>query len=155
MAELASVNAAAVNVSITTLDDDLRRRLEPRAASPRARLEAIETLARAGVPTSVMVAPVIPGLNDSEIPAIIDAAAAAGARSAHWITLRLPHGVAQLFEDWLARNAPERKSKIMNRIRDLRGAPGYCPASRCPGRPRRQCSVRNQTLPMPPTVLPR
>jgi DNA repair photolyase len=121
LAELASVNAASVNISITTLDDELRRRLEPRAASPRARLEALEKLARAGIPTGVMLAPVIPGLNDSEIPAILEAAAAAGARSAHWIALRLPHGVVGLFEDWLERNVPERRSKVMNRIRALRG----------------------------------
>jgi DNA repair photolyase len=121
LGELASVNAAAVNVSITTLDDELRRRLEPRAASPSARLAAIEALARAGVPTAVMVAPVIPGLNESEIPAIVAAAAAAGARTAHWIALRLPHGVADLFEGWLERHRPERKAKVMNRIRELRG----------------------------------
>jgi DNA repair photolyase len=121
LAELASADAAAVNLSITTLDDQLRRRLEPRAASPRARLEAIERLARAGVPTGVMVAPVIPGLNDAEIPAIVAAAADAGARSAAWILLRLPHGVAGLFEAWLARHVPERRAKVMNRIRSLRG----------------------------------
>jgi len=120
LAELASVDAAAVNLSITTLDDALRRRIEPRAASPGARLDAIERLTRAGVPTGVMVAPVIPGLNDAEIPAIVAAAAAAGARSAAWIMLRLPHGVAQLFESWLERHLPERRAKVMNRLRSLR-----------------------------------
>jgi DNA repair photolyase len=121
LAELARVDAAAVSVSLTTLDDELRRRLEPRAASPRARLEAIERLARAGVPTGVMVAPVIPGLNDAEIPAIVAAAAEAGARSAAWIMLRLPHGVSRLFEAWLERHLPERRAKVMNRLRALRG----------------------------------
>lgn len=121
LAELARFDAAAVNISITTLDDDLRRRLEPRAASPRARLGAIEALARAGVPVGVMVAPVIPGLNDAEIPSIVATAADAGARSAHLVALRLPHGVGDLFEDWLERHVPERRSKVMNRVRSLRG----------------------------------
>ena len=121
LAELAGFGAAAANVSITSLDDDLRRRLEPRASSPKARLRAIETLAAAGVPVGVMVAPVIPGLNDAEIPAIVAAAARAGARSAAFIVLRLPHGVADLFDDWLARHVPERRAKVMNRVRSLRG----------------------------------
>jgi DNA repair photolyase len=108
-------------VSVTSLDDALRRRLEPRASSPGKRLAAIETLARAGVPVSVMVAPVIPGLNDAEIPAIVAAAADAGARSAHMVMLRLPNAVGPLFEDWLERNAPERKQRVMNRVREMRG----------------------------------
>jgi DNA repair photolyase len=120
LADLARFDAAAVNVSITTLDDDLRRRLEPRTAAPRARLKAIEALSGAGVPVGVMVAPVIPGLNESEIPAILEAAKRAGAGSAHLIALRLPHGVADLFEDWLERHVPERRSKVMNRVRSLR-----------------------------------
>jgi DNA repair photolyase len=109
-----------VNVSLTTLDDRLRRKLEPRASSPRARLAAIEALARAGVPVGVMVAPIIPGLTDHEVPALVQAAARAGARHAGAIVLRLPHGVASLFEDWLTRHVPERKDKVLNRVRSLR-----------------------------------
>jgi DNA repair photolyase len=121
LSELARHSAAAVNVSVTSLDDSLRRRLEPRASSPRRRLGAISALARAGVPVSVMVAPVIPGLNDAEIPAIVAAAAEAGARGAHMVMLRLPHAVGPLFEDWLERNAPERRQRVMNRVREMRG----------------------------------
>jgi DNA repair photolyase len=121
LSELARHSAAAVNVSVTSLDDRLRRVLEPRASSPRRRLAAIEALARAGVPVSVMVAPVIPGLNDAEIPAIVAAAADAGATRAHLVMLRLPHAVAPLFEDWLDRHAPERKQRVLNRVREMRG----------------------------------
>jgi DNA repair photolyase len=120
LAEMAHHESAAVQVSVTTLDDGLRRALEPRAASPRHRLEAIETLAQAGVPVGVMLAPVIPGLTDSEVPAIVEAAARAGARRASLIVLRLPHGVKELFESWLERHFPERKSKILHRIQALR-----------------------------------
>jgi DNA repair photolyase len=121
LAELARVDAACVEISITTLDDTLRRAMEPRAASPRRRLEAIRELASAGIPVGVMLSPVVPGLTDSEIPAIIDAVARAGARSIRHTLLRLPHGVADLFEDWLERHCPERKQRILNRIRHVRG----------------------------------
>ena len=121
LAELAAFDAAAVNLSITTLDPKLARSLEPRAANPLQRLRAIETLARAGVPVGVMVAPVIPGLNDHEIPRILKAARDAGARWAGTIVLRLPHGVKDLFADWLERNQPERKERVLSRIRDVRG----------------------------------
>jgi DNA repair photolyase len=121
LAELAAHGAASVLVSITTLDDALRRALEPRASSPRRRLAAIETLAKAGVPVGVMCAPVIPGLNDAEIPAILSAAARAGAQRASHVLLRLPHGVAELFDAWLARHRPERRDRVMARIREVRG----------------------------------
>jgi DNA repair photolyase len=121
LAELAAHGAASVHVSITTLDDALRRALEPRASSPRRRLAAIETLAKAGVPVGVMCAPVIPGLNDAEIPAILSAAARAGAQRASHVLLRLPHGVAELFDAWLARHRPERRDRVMARIREVRG----------------------------------
>ena len=121
LAELARVGAACVDISFTTLDDTLRRAMEPRAAAPRRRLEAIEDLASAGIPVGVMLAPVVPGLTDSEIPAIVEAVARAGARSIRHTLLRLPHGVAQLFEDWLERHCPERKQRILNRIRHIRG----------------------------------
>ena len=121
LAEMAQDRTAIAHVSITSLDDSLRRILEPRAASPSKRLAAVEALAKAGVPVGVMVAPVIPGLTDSEIPRLVQAAADAGALSVGHIVLRLPHGVVDLFSDWLERHFPERKSKVLNRIRELRG----------------------------------
>jgi DNA repair photolyase len=119
LSELAAHEAAAVYVSVTTLDGDLARILEPRAPQPQGRLAAIETLARAGVPTGVMVAPVIPGLTDHEMAAILQAAAAAGARFAGYTALRLPLGVGPLFEAWLTRHFPDRKEKILSRIREM------------------------------------
>src|SRR4029078_1384121 len=95
--------------------------LEPRASHPDRRLTAIEKLAAAGIPTGVLVAPVIPGLTDHEMPAIISAAREAGARTAGYVPLRLPYGVAPLFEEWLGLHAPLQKEKILNRIRDIRG----------------------------------
>ncbi|HBZ72052.1 MAG TPA: radical SAM protein [Deltaproteobacteria bacterium] len=118
---LAEVGAALVLISLTTLDSELARRLEPRASRPERRLGAIHTLAQAGVPVGVLVAPVIPALNDSEIPALVAAAARAGARSAGYVMLRLPHGLKQLFADWLAHHYPERKDKVLHRIQDVRG----------------------------------
>jgi len=121
LAELASHGAAAASVSVTTLDVELARKMEPRASSPRDRLRAIEELAAAGVPVNVMLAPVIPGLTDHEIPAILDAAAAAGARGAGCLPLRLPGAVAGLFTAWLEEHYPERKDKVLNRLREMRG----------------------------------
>jgi DNA repair photolyase len=121
LADLASHGAAAVCLSITTLNNDLAAVMEPRAASPRARLEAIGALTAAGVPTGVMIAPIIPGLNDHEISEVLAAAAEAGAGFAAYTLVRLPLAVADLFQDWLARHFPDRKEKILNRIRSLRG----------------------------------
>ena len=118
---LAEHQAAVVYVSVTTLDGELSARMEPRAASPARRLAAIEALARAGVPVGVLVAPVIPGLTDHEIPGILKAAAEAGARSAGFVPVRLPFAVKELFQDWLAEHYPDRKDKILNRIREIRG----------------------------------
>ncbi|HEX7118014.1 MAG TPA: PA0069 family radical SAM protein [Longimicrobiales bacterium] len=120
LAELAGDHAAHVNISLTTLDEDLRRRMEPRTSTPARRLAAIEALATAGVPVRVMVAPVIPGLNDAEVPRLVEAAAAAGARAATWIPVRLPHAVADLFDAWLEQHFPDRKKKVLNRIREIR-----------------------------------
>jgi DNA repair photolyase len=106
--------------SITTLDPELARRLEPRAASPERRLDALATLAKAGVPVGVMVAPVIPGLNDSEIPRILAAAAGAGATSAGWVLLRLAAPLDRIFTTWLAEHYPDRQARILNRIRETR-----------------------------------
>ncbi|MFY9610514.1 MAG: PA0069 family radical SAM protein [Blastocatellia bacterium] len=121
LTELASVNAAAVCVSVTTLDAELARVMEPRTSTPENRLEAIEALAQAGVPVRVLAAPIIPGLTDHEIPSIIQAAAKAGARHAGYVVVRLPHGVAELFENWLEEHFPDRKKKVLNRIREIRG----------------------------------
>ncbi len=121
LSELARHGAAAVALSITTLDPDLCGSMEPRTARPPKRLEAIRTLSEAGIPAGVQVAPVIPGLTDEEIPAIVKAAAEAGARFAGMVPLRLPYAVGPLFEDWLAVHRPDRKDKILNRIRAMRG----------------------------------
>jgi DNA repair photolyase len=119
--DLASHHAAMVMLSLNSLDSELARNLEPRASSPRQRLAGIEALAQAGVPVGVMVAPVIPALTDHEIPAVLEAAKAAGAAWAGTEILRLPLTVAPLFEQWLERTVPEKKDKILNRIRDIRG----------------------------------
>src|SRR5947208_3137407 len=119
--ELAACNAAAVNISVTSLDAKLQRVLEPRASSPEARLDAIVQLRAAGVPVGVMVAPIIPGLTDHEIPGILEACSQAGAQFAGYTIVRLPWAVAPLFEHWLEEHFPDRKEKILGRIRDLRG----------------------------------
>jgi DNA repair photolyase len=119
--ELAAFGGVVVNLSITTLDTELQRVLEPRASTPARRLAAIEALAQAGIPVGVMVAPVIPGLTEHELPAILAAASQAGATQAGYVALRLPHGVAPLFEGWLERHYPDRKQKVLNRVRELRG----------------------------------
>ncbi len=120
-AELARHGAAHVFCSITTLDPVLAERMEPRAARPERRLDAIAALSKAGVPVGVMVAPVIPGLNDSEIPRILAAAAQAGARTASWTLLRLPKPIDELFDRWLEDRFPERKARVLHRIRETRG----------------------------------
>jgi DNA repair photolyase len=125
LAELARFDAASVAISVTTLDPELQRKMEPYASPPAKRLAAIERLAAAGVPVGVMVAPVVPGLTEHETPKILEAAAAAGARFAGRVVLRLPHGVAELFEEWLAHHYPERREKVMNRVRALRGGRAY------------------------------
>lgn len=120
LAELARHQAAAVFVSVTSLDGGLQRTMEPRTSPPALRLAAIETLASAGVPVGVMVAPVVPAVNEHEIPAILEAAARAGARHAGFVMLRLPFAVKDLFERWLGDHFPDRKEKVLNRIRSLR-----------------------------------
>src|SRR6266446_10772206 len=118
---LAAHNAVAVNVSVTSLDSNLQRVLEPRTSSPQARLDAIRQLRSEGIPTGVMVAPIIPGLTDHEVPRILDACAKAGAQFAGYTIVRLPWAVAPLFEHWLEEHFPERKDKVLGRIRHLRG----------------------------------
>jgi DNA repair photolyase len=121
LADLARHDAGAVFLSVTTLDGNLARHLEPRASQPQGRLAAMEAAAKAGVPVGVLVAPVIPGLTDHEMPAILAAAAAAGARYAGYVLLRLPLGVGSLFEQWLTQHYPEKKDKVLGRLRDMRG----------------------------------
>ena len=121
LGELASHNAAAVNISVTSLDQKLQHVLEPRTSVPSARLETIAKLHSAGIPVGVMVAPIIPGLTDHEVPKILEACAKAGAQFAGYTVVRLPWAVAPLFEHWIEEHFPERKEKILGRIRDLRG----------------------------------
>jgi DNA repair photolyase len=125
LGELAACRAASVSISLTTLDPELQRRMEPRASAPARRLAAIEHLARAGIPVGVLVAPIVPGLTDHEIPALLAAAADAGASFAGRVVLRLPHGVKQLFEEWLAQHHPERREKVLARLRALHGGRLY------------------------------
>jgi DNA repair photolyase len=125
LAELARWRCASVAVSLTTLDDDLARSMEPRAAQPRARLRTVEALARAGIPVGVMLAPLIPGLTDHEIPRLLQAARAAGAGWASYVLLRLPHGTRDLFEQWLQERHPQRAARVLQRIRDVRGGRLY------------------------------
>src|SRR5215207_1758068 len=127
LSALAEHGAAAVYLSITTLDVDLARRMEPRASHPRDRLKAIERLAAAGIPVGVMVAPVVPAITDHEMPKILEAAAAAGARTAGYVVMRLPGAVAGLFERWLEAHFPDRKEKVLARVRELRGGRLYDP----------------------------
>ncbi len=121
LGDLARHGASHVSVSITSLDGELQRRLEPRASRPDRRLAAITRLASAGIPVSVLIGPVIPALNDAEIPAILSAAASAGATSASWVMLRLPHGLRELFTEWLTSHYPDRRDKVLHRIQEVRG----------------------------------
>jgi DNA repair photolyase len=121
LSELARHRAAAVVVSITTLDAALVRSMEPRTSTPARRLAAIDALAAAGIPVGVNVAPIIPGLTDAEVPAILKAAAAAGASFAGHTVLRLPYAVKEIFEKWLDDHFPDRKKKVLHRVQDVRG----------------------------------
>ena len=119
--ELAARDAAVVFISVTTLDGELCARMEPRASQPHLRLSAIHALSEAGIPVGVLAAPVVPALTDHELPAILEAAAEAGAVCAGYSLLRLPFGVKDLFERWLEENYPDRKDKVLNRVREIRG----------------------------------
>ena len=118
---MASWQGRLVILSITTLDPTLGGQMEPRAATPGRRLAAIEALTRRGISVGVLAAPMVPGLTDHELPAILGAAARAGARFAGYIPLRLPYGIGQLFEDWLARHVPGKREKVLGRIHSIRG----------------------------------
>ena len=117
--QLAEKNLLKTSISVTTLNDDLNRRLEPRAASGGRRLKIIKNLAAAGIPVTVLVAPIIPALTDNELETIIAASAAAGARYAGYTMLRLPHEVADLFGEWLAQHYPFKKEKVLGQIREM------------------------------------
>ncbi|HRJ49882.1 MAG TPA: PA0069 family radical SAM protein, partial [Phycisphaerales bacterium] len=123
--ELARFDAVRVAVSLTTLDNDLASKMEPRAGSPRERLETIRRLSESGIPVGVMTAPIIPGLNDHEIPALLEAARHAGARHAAYVMLRLPFQIKDLFLEWLGRHMPARAAKIESLVRDTRGGELY------------------------------
>jgi DNA repair photolyase len=119
--ELARFRCVGVSISLTTLDRKLSAVMEPRASSPTRRLAAINRLAEAGIPVGYLQAPMIPGLTDAEAPAIAQAAVRAGASFAGYVALRLPFAVKSLFEQWLEQHFPERKEKVLNRIRAMRG----------------------------------
>jgi DNA repair photolyase len=120
LAKLAEHRAVTVCLSITSLDVELSRKLEPRTSTPLGRLKAISQLSSAGIPTGVFVAPVIPGLTDHEIPQVLQASARAGASFATYIMLRLPHGTKDLFIEWLDQHYPDRKDKVLNRVTSIR-----------------------------------
>ena len=120
LVELNRFQACGVYLSITSASASLSARMEPRASTPRRRFEALHELSAAGIPCGVMAAPIIPGLNDDQIPAILEAAAEAGARRAGYILVRLPHGLRELFSDWLATHFPDRRDRVLNRLREAR-----------------------------------
>lgn len=125
--ELAKFKSISVSISITTLDPELKKILEPRTTPPETRISTIRKLSSEGIPVNVLVAPIIPALTDNEIPQILKEAANAGATEAYYSILRLPYGVAELFEDWLNRWFPLRKEKILHRIKSLHGGKIYDP----------------------------
>jgi len=125
LAALASRCLVRISVSVTTLDDELKRRLEPRTAGPRARLGVIGRLSQANVPVSVMLAPVIPRINDQEIERILEECASSGARGARYVLLRLPLEVRPLFEDWLQLHYPERAAAVMSALKSCHGGKAY------------------------------
>lgn len=119
-AEMVAHDCISVSLSVTTLDAKLARLMEPRASTPGMRLRAIETLAKAGIPVSVMVGPIVPGLTDHETPNILKAVADSGARSAGYTVMRLPYGVKDLFQTWVREHYPDRAERVLARIRDMR-----------------------------------
>jgi DNA repair photolyase len=125
---MAGKGLVRVGISVTTLDPAVARAMEPRAAHPARRIEVIRRLAQAGIPVRVMVAPVVPGLTDTELEPILAAARGAGAGAASWIMLRLPGEVAPLFRDWIAQAFPDRAAKVMARVREVHGGRDYDPA---------------------------
>ena len=127
LGEMGQAGLARVGISVTTLDADLARRMEPRCPAPAHRLRAIETLANAGVPVRIMASPIIPGLTDHELEAILEAGRDAGAVAASTIPLRLPREVSALWQDWLAEHYPDRQGRVMSKLRDMHGGRDYDP----------------------------
>ncbi len=125
LSAMAERGLAKVAISLTTLDRRLARAMEPRAAAPARRLEAMESLAAAGIPVTVMTAPVIPALNDMELERLLEAGAASGAREAGYVMLRLPLEVAPLFREWLMAHYPDRYNHVMSLVRSMRGGGDY------------------------------
>ena len=121
LAELAQRRLVSVALSVTSLDPHLSRLIEPRAAAPHRRIAALRHLATAGVPAHISVAPIVPAITDDQLERVLEAGAAAGATSASWIMLRLPHEVAPLFREWLGHHFPDRAAKVMHIVRDMRG----------------------------------
>lgn len=127
LSKLNEHRAVHVAISITSLDNELAARMEPRASSPRDRLQTVRALADAGIPVTVMTAPILPGINDREIPALLAAAADAGATGAGWVMLRLPYQIKDLFLEWLQRQFPERAAKVEGFVREMHGGALYDP----------------------------
>ncbi len=127
LGEMGRMGLARVGITVTTLDPDVSRRMEPRVPSPARRLETIRRISAAGCPVRIMVSPVVPALTDHEVEAILNKAAEAGAKAASWIMLRLPLEVAPLFREWLEENYPDRAARVMGRVRELHGGRDYDP----------------------------
>ncbi len=127
LARLAERGLVKAAISVTTLDRRISRVMEPRAAAPHRRIEAIRALASAGVPTTVMVAPIVPGITDSEIEAILEECAKAGASAAGYVVLRLPREIRDLFQEWLAQHFPDRAGRVMALVRSMRNGADYDP----------------------------
>ena len=125
LTELAAMNLCSVGISVPTMNDELKRIMEPRVPAAASRLKAIERLASRGVPVSALLAPVIPAINDGEIETILEAVAGAGADQARYIFLRLPHEVLDLFSDWLSTHFPDRKARVLNLLREAGGGRHY------------------------------
>jgi len=127
LSNMAKINASTVTISITTLDSELARQMEPRTSQPKLRLDAVRELSESRVPVGVLIAPVIPGLTDHEIPKIIEAAVEAGASYAGYVVLRLPFGVKEIFSNWLELYYPAMKNKVLNRVISVRDGNLYNP----------------------------
>ena len=125
LSDMATRGLMRVGVSLTTLDPDLCRKMEPRAPSPKRRLQMIERLSRVGVPVRLMASPMVPGLTDPELEAILEAGKSAGARTASWIMLRLPREVSPLWQEWLAEHYPDRAARVMSKLREMHGGRDY------------------------------
>jgi DNA repair photolyase len=122
---MAAEGLVRVGISVTTLRDEVARSMEPRVPRPARRLETIRRLSAAGVPVRVMVSPVVPGLTEEEVEAVLDAGREAGARSASWIMLRLPREVSPLVQEWLCEHFPDRAGRVMARLREMHGGKDY------------------------------